>query len=85
MKNKFYLLPIVALLLCLAGWAAHASAQRGYQERQAWEYRLFVPVAPGPSLRDQMNQLGAEGWELVAVRDDVTSPYRMVCFFKRPK
>jgi hypothetical protein len=85
MKNKFYLLPIVALLLCLVGWTAHARAQRGYQERQTWEYRLFVPVAPGPSLQDQMNQLGAEGWELVAVRDDVISPYRVVCYFKRPK
>ena len=85
MKNRFYLLPIVALLLCLVGWTAVARPQRGYQVRQAWEYRLFAPVAPGPSLQDQMNQLGAVGWELVAVRDDATSPYRVVCYFKRPK
>jgi hypothetical protein len=85
MKNKFCLLPIVALLLCLVGWAGHATAQRSSRVWQAWEYKLFVPVAPGLSLQDQMNQLGAEGWELVAVRDDITSPYRVACFFKRPR
>ena len=85
MKNRFFLSLFVALLLCLAGWAELAKAQRSSQYRQTWEYKLFLPVAPGPSLQDQMNQLGAEGWELVAVRDEVSSPYRVVCFFKRPK
>jgi hypothetical protein len=84
-KNKFYVSLVVALLLCLVGWTGHAVAQRSSREWQAWEYKLFLPVAPGPSLQDQMNRLGAEGWELVAIKDDVTSPYRVVCFFKRPK
>jgi hypothetical protein len=85
MKNKFYVSLIITLLLCLAGWTAHARAQRSGRVRGTWEYKLFIPVAPSPPLQDQMNQLGAEGWELVLVKDNVTSPFGVMCYFKRPK
>ena len=67
-KTKVYVSAMVVLFLCLIGWTGHAEAQRSSQERRTWEYKVFSPVTPGPSLQDQMNQLGAEGWELVTVQ-----------------
>ena len=85
MKNKFYLSLAVGLLFCLFGWAGHVRAQRSSEQRQTWEYKLLIPVVAGPSLEAQMNQLGAEGWELVAVKRDNPPHYPLVCFFKRAK
>lgn len=45
-------------------------------ERQQWEYRI---VASGMT-QDELNSLGAEGWELVGV---VALPPTMQFYFKR--
>jgi hypothetical protein len=42
---------------------------------QKWEYKFISSAFPN---ENTMNQLGAEGWELVSVNE-----YKM--FFKRPK
>jgi len=65
MKNKFYLVLALAALLCLAGWTARAQYSTRTVPRQAWEYayrefNFFVDTST-------LNQLGSEGWQLVAV------------------
>jgi hypothetical protein len=86
MKTKVCVSVLVVLFSCLVGWTGHARAQRSSQERQAWEYKVFSPVVAGPTLQDQMDQLGIQGWELVAVEHDGGLPhYPFVYYFKRAK
>lgn len=42
MKNKLYLSLLIAILLCLAGWTAHAQLQRSSPTRQTWEYKAVA-------------------------------------------
>ena len=42
MRERLYLSLLVGVLLCLAGWTAHAQLQRGGPARQAWEYKTWV-------------------------------------------
>ena len=82
MKNRLYLLLIVAALACLAGWTGYAQGQRSGPARQAWEYKSLVLTIDGSkaSLHEDGRQLpgsqtpvsrapelGAQGWELVSV------------------
>jgi hypothetical protein len=79
MKNRFYISLVAFLLLCLLGWAQYAKAQRSDSMKQTWEYQV---IAANPNqLMSQMNKLGAEGWELVAVSGD--GP--VFAYLKRPK
>lgn len=47
-------------------------------ERQKWEYKLVPSNLAIGIMQDKLNQLGKEGWELVAI--DPAGPYT----FKRP-
>lgn len=50
-------------------------------EKQAWEYRVISKnVADGPLSENDLNALGAVGWELVGV---VTVTTNVQFFFKR--
>ena len=95
MKNRLYLSLLLAVLLCLVGWTAHAQLQRSGPARQAWEYKSLVfivdasrttlyedakPVPGTPVTR--MPELGAQGWELFSVAAD-NSNY--IYWLKRPK
>ena len=42
MKNRLYLSLLIAILLCLAGWSAHAQMQRSGPARQTWEYKTIT-------------------------------------------
>jgi hypothetical protein len=61
--------------------------------RPVWEYKVVTEQygAPPPSLSEQqMNRLGAEGWELVDTRvvtfqQDGTTRHRTDYHFKRAK
>ena len=52
----------------------------GLVERQQWEYLVDTRGTYG-DLADRLNQLGAEGWELLLVFD--RQPLNLL--FKRPK
>jgi hypothetical protein len=95
MKNRLYLSLLIATLLCLAGWTAHAELQRSSPARQAWEYKSLVLVVDGSRTTlyedaktvpgtpvTRMPELGAQGWELVSVAAD-NSTYAY--WLKRPK
>ncbi|MBV9923979.1 MAG: DUF4177 domain-containing protein [Acidobacteria bacterium] len=68
-----------AALLCLVGLTGYA--QRGRPRRPAWEYKAAT-FSNYLTFEKEINELGAQGWELVAVSDVAgTTNY----FFKRPR
>lgn len=70
-----------AALLCLVGLTGYA--QRGRPRRPAWEYKTATyPNYLQPEIEREINGLGAQGWELVAVGDAAGNT---TYFFKRPK
>ena len=71
MRERLYLSVLVGVLLCLAGWTAHAQMSRS--ARTTWEYKTKQLNQYPP-----LEHFGAEGWELVAVSDGE-------CYFKRAK
>ena len=75
MKNRLYLSLLIAILLCFAGWTAHAELQKTSPAKN-WEYRVEEENV------GDFNALGAQGWELVQVECS-----RNYCraYFKRQK
>ena len=92
MKNKLYFSLALAALVCLAGWTANAQLQRNSSTpvRQTWEY-LEVELDARVEATPRLNQLGAQGWELVGVTSGCPSSpntsmgCRYWAYVKRPK
>lgn len=89
MKDKLGILVVLLLFLSLLTWAGHARAQKTNTNngRKVWEYKVGVAPLNGiPPVQDQLNQLGAEGWELVAVENvSTTTPPAAMYYLKRAK
>jgi hypothetical protein len=75
--NKLYLYLVMLVLLAMGAWTARAQGQTTNPVRQAWEYKIIDDQA---NMMRVMNQLGADGWELVTI-----SPSHNTYLFKRPK
>jgi hypothetical protein len=74
--KKHALLVFVAIMLSgVLGWTVYA--QTKIRPRAVWEYRLIVAPTPG-----QVNELGAEGWEMVSFSVYADNQY---LYFKREK
>jgi hypothetical protein len=67
MKTKHAWLLATIVTLCLLGFNIHAQKQS--TARTNWEYKSVVSTSA--SLEYVLNDLGAQGWELVAI--DVNS------------
>jgi hypothetical protein len=80
MRAKLYLSLLIGVLLCLVGWSAHAELQSSSKATRAWEYTSREVQDNA----EQLNELGAEGWELVAV-DCTRSSNTCRYVFKRAK
>ena len=76
-KNKLYLSLLMVVLLALVAWTTRAQGQSTNPARQAWEYKIIDDQA---NMTRIMNQLGADGWELVTI-----SPSHNSYLFKRTK
>lgn len=76
-RNQLMLVFGLLLSFTFISWAA-AGQKKDSTKQQVWEYRFTQN-----SSADQINQLGAEGWEMTgfAVSDSVGQIY----WFKRPK
>jgi hypothetical protein len=89
MKNKLGIYVGLLIFVGLLAWAGHVSAQKTNinNDRKVWEYKVGVAQINGvPSVQDQLNELGAEGWELVAVENISTpAPPSAVYYLKRAK
>ena len=73
MKNKRYLPLLVVAVLFLVVWTGYGQAQRSSAgpARETWEYDiLYNGVGINAAFQQQLNQRGAQGWELVAVAGD---------------
>jgi hypothetical protein len=77
MRLKTYMFMTLAAiaLVILGGWAAHGQKQGS--SRTLWEYRIV-----NESEKIPLNELGAQGWELVAVG---MGGAEEVYYFKRAK
>lgn len=60
--GRWMLAILVFAALCLGGWTSYGEKQSLKPARATWEYKILQGVT-----EEQLNQLGAGGWELVAV------------------
>jgi hypothetical protein len=74
--NKWYGSGLLLALLLLVGWSTFA--QRKSQPKVTWEYKRAGHASN--TGEPELNQLGAQGWELVSVNEDAT-----VFYLKRQK
>jgi hypothetical protein len=58
----------VALLICVIAWS---SSSQQSKLPKAWEYMVIDDPGPSREGVKYLNDLGAQGWELVAVSDNV--------------
>ena len=68
---------LVFAALCMIGWTSYGQKQSPKPVRAAWEYKILQGVT-----EEQFNQLGADGWELVAV---TAGNGQVAHYFKRAK
>ena len=87
---RFKSLWVVSLLLVAVLFAANWGSRAQVQARRTWEYKVVVAqygAQPASISEQDLNRLGAEGWELVETRV-IESPragareYRTDYFFK---
>jgi hypothetical protein len=65
MKKRVSLLIAFVILLCLVGWTSYG--QQG-KSQTLWEYKV---IGHGTATGEQeLNELGAQGWELVGIAND---------------
>ena len=76
MKARMFLLICGGLIASVVFVGATGYGQRQVPQRTKWEYKMVNTVNNDKDLND----LGAEGWELTGVSDE---PGRL--YFKRPK
>ena len=70
---------MTTVLLGLALLVVTVYGQRRDPPQGAWEYKIYT--AAGGNTLEEINKLGADGWELV----DVEIPMDARYYFKRPK
>jgi hypothetical protein len=92
MKGKLGIYVGLLLFVSLLAWAGYARAQKTNtnNDGKVWEYKVGAATVGGlsgfSSVQDQLNQLGAEGWELVAVENiSTTAPPSAIYYLKRAK
>lgn len=84
MRKKSGLFSATLILLCLSGWTV--SAQRQSLSRTAWEYMTTGTYDPKYKGDVTLNELGAQGWELVSVTSGCNNgSCWTACYLKRAK
>jgi hypothetical protein len=88
MKSKIHWLLTIAVLItvCLVGWTTSAQKETpATNNKIAWEYMALKGRKALPN--DQLNALGAQGWELIMYDDGQRGDgsYEGTYYFKRIK
>jgi hypothetical protein len=92
MKQRSILVVILALvaLSCVVSWGVRAQSS----SKVTWEYRVVSTYGPSitnpPPNISELNEAGAKGWELVAIRSGEfpkvgSNQFRTDYFLKRAK
>lgn len=81
MKISVSLLLAIVALFCLIGWSGYG--QRQSSSKMVWEYKILY-LNDGQDNVRTLNELGAQGWELVTI-NDVNSALNGSYFFKRAR
>ena len=90
-KSQWVLLFVGVALLCLVGWGNRSSSSGAQgSSRGNWEYRVLTSyggIDASASDLAGLNKLGAEGWELVLIRegDQTRNPKRADYYLKRAR
>lgn len=88
MRTKFQwvLLFVSVAVLCLVGWGSRSSGAQ-VSVRGRWEYKVITSYTPTSSNDVELNKLGAEGWELVTIREveQARTPHRTDYYLKRAR
>ncbi|MGH9767832.1 MAG: hypothetical protein ACREAB_10400 [Blastocatellia bacterium] len=74
-KNVRIFCSLILAVLMVVGWTVYG--QRSTTQRPAWEYKVV-----GNLNEQQLNELGSQGWEMVAT---VTSGGYFAIYLKRAK
>ena len=89
MKSRLYKLLLVVVLVgaLLLGWTVYAQERKS--SRVLWEYTITTSMDEY-QISQKLSELGAQGWELVAVRKEekMTGNFRqieLIYYLKRPK
>ena len=64
MRTKLWLIVVVVLFLCATGLRGYGQRERTPQV--GWEYKVVYIPGVRSSAEKTLNDLGAQGWELVA-------------------
>ena len=75
MKNIKLLAIGSILMVAILAWGIYAAPKANESKR--WEYKIAYT-----SSEDELNRLGAQGWELTTAYGAGSTPY---CIFKRAK
>jgi hypothetical protein len=81
MKRGVYLTLAFVILLCVAGWTGYGQGHNS--ARPAWEYKTVWAAQQGFRDPESLNELGAQGWELVSTAWNESSG--VIYTFKRQK
>lgn len=88
MKLKNILPIILAVLILCVGFAWNSSAAHSKLSHQQWEYKRVYFSSPATKREDvdsRLNELGAEGWELVTFQPNSGEIAFGLYVFKRQK
>jgi hypothetical protein len=86
-RSLWVLVAVAVALLSFANWGGRAQVSA----RKNWEYKVVVAqygASPASLSEEDLNKLGAEGWELVETRSlefprGAGGQYRTDYYFKR--
>jgi hypothetical protein len=86
-KIRLTVLVTLFAFVCFLGWVGRGWAQKTNTNHPVWEYKVgAISILDNTSLQNQLNQLGEEGWDLVAVENvSYTAPPSIVFYLKRGK
>jgi len=82
MGRKDYWVLVLAVIFCLLVWNIPRQSLANSASRPTWEYKALMGSTLASYDNERLNELGAEGWELIATTENSSARHY---FFKRMK
>ena len=81
MKTPRLIVLLLIAVLVVAAWTAQGQKQNAAKVQ--WEYKIYALKMDEDLTEERLNQLGAEGWELIPMRTEGVN--KIYYHFKRQK